>query len=125
WMSPVKTATRSCFGRVPRVRSKRLVLPEPGELMRFRQRMPCASKRARNSAAMRSFSLSTFRSNGTRSIFFHLQIRQLQLITTDACGLQAGALRTARIVIAHDKLTSAELTTMATRTDLDSQFKRL
>src|ERR1039457_7581818 len=121
-MSPVKTATRSRLGRVSSVRSSRLVLPEPGELMMFRHKTPCSRNRARNSAASRSFSLSTFRSNGTRSILFHLQIGQHQLISTDACSFQARALRTARIVVAHHKLTPADLTTMAAGTNLDPQL---
>src|ERR1022692_2409296 len=74
---------------------------------------------------MRSFSLSTFRSNGTRSILFHLQIGQLQLISTDARGFEADALRTAGIVVAHNELTFAGLTTMAARTELDPQLKGL
>src|SRR5208282_3327905 len=72
-----------------------------------------------------SFSLSTFCSNGTRSIFFHLQIGQLQLISTDACGSEARALRTAGVVVAHHELAAADLATMAARTDLDPQLKRL
>src|ERR1017187_3009004 len=122
-ISPVNTATRSCRGRVSRVRSRRLVLPEPGELMRFRHKTPCSLNRARNSAAMRSFSLSTFCSSGTRFILFHLQIGQLQLISTDVCGFQARALRTVRIVVAHDEITSADLTTIAEGTGLDPQLK--
>src|SRR5579872_3807809 len=123
-MSPVNTATRSCRGKDSRVRSRRLVLPEPGELIRFRHNTPCSWNCARRLAATRSFSLSTFRSNGTRSILFHLQISQFQFVSTDARGFKARALRTARIVIAHDELACAELTTMAPGTNFNSQFKR-
>src|SRR5579864_7564277 len=123
-MSPVNTATRSCRGRDPRVRSRRLVLPDPGELTRFRHNTPCSWNCARSSAATRLFSLSTFRSSNTLSILFHLQIGQLQFVSTDACSFKIGTLGTARIVIAHDELTSATLTTMTPGTNFNSQFKR-
>src|SRR5271166_2423160 len=58
-------------------------------------------------------------------MFFHLQISQLHLISTDACGSHVPALWTLRIVVAHDELTSTELTTMTAGTEFDPQFKRL
>src|SRR5213592_4796856 len=65
-MSPVRTATRSPGANDSRVRSSRLVFPAPGELTRFKQRIPYWSKRARSSAAIRSFSFRTLPSRGTR-----------------------------------------------------------
>src|ERR1022692_3124002 len=112
-MSPVRIATRSFCGRLSRAFSSKLVLPEPGELIRLRQRDPCSPNRARRPAARRSFSFRTFFSNGNRSIFFPLQIGQFQFIATKAFAAQASAAGTLEIVVLHAELGAAIPTVMA------------
>src|SRR5208337_225086 len=92
-MSPVSTATRRVGAKASRVRSSRLVLPAPGELIRFKQRTPCSAKRARSSSAMRPFSFKTLRSRGTRSIF-DLQIGKFQFIAGNEHRVHPAARRT-------------------------------
>src|ERR1035437_6384623 len=79
-MSPVRTATRSPGAKLSNVLSSRLVLPEPGELIRFRQRTSCSAKRARSSAAIRSFSFRIFPSSGIRFVIVSLRVSKTRLI---------------------------------------------
>src|SRR5271169_834945 len=124
-MSPVRTTTRSFWGRHSRLFSSRLVLPEPGELMRLRQRMPCSLNRARRPAAMRSFSLRTFFSIGIRSIFLHLPIGQFQLIAAQALAAQASATGALEKIILHAEFSAAIQTAMPARANLNFQPQRL
>ena len=72
-----------------------MVLPEPGELIRFTASVPLSLKASRNRAAIRSFSLSTFFSIDTLSIgvLFQFEIGQLQFIAPDApCDVEFQAI---------------------------------
>src|SRR5437868_7356557 len=124
-MSPVRTTTRSVLGKVSSVRSSRLVLPEPGELIRFRQRIPCSRKRSRNSVAIRSFSLRTFFSRGTRFIFVYLHVGQLQFVAADAFTREASALRTLEVIVADGKFSRAVQTLMPSLAGFDREFQPL
>src|ERR1039458_868702 len=120
-MSPVRTTTRSFRRKLSRVFSSRLVFPEPGELMKLRVRIPCSTNRARSPAAMRSFSLRTFFSSGTRSIFFHLQIGKFQFSAAETFAAQTSAVGTLEIVVLHAKLGATIQDRKSTRTKLDVQ----
>src|SRR5437660_9204302 len=116
-MSPVSTATRASWGRASRVRSRSVVLPDPGELIRFTQKTSWWRKRSRSEAAMRSFSLRTFSSNGSRFIFFfNLHESQLQLVSADALRRNFLALGTAEVIRAHDEGAITVVATMTART---------
>src|ERR1017187_3026707 len=95
-MSPVRTATRSLRSKLSRVRSSRLVFPDPGELIRLRHRILRSAKRARKPVAMRSFSLKTLRSSCTRSIF-DLQVGELEFVAPQELRLRHSALWANRI----------------------------
>src|SRR5690349_25145601 len=98
-MSPVSTATRALVGKASSVRSSNVVLPEPGELIRFRHSTPCSAKRRRSSLATRSFSLRTFRSSDTWLIVLHFQRSQLQLVSAREFSFRRSALRTEQLVV--------------------------
>src|SRR6185369_16994008 len=114
-MSPVSTAARCVFGKASKVRSSRVVLPEPGELIRFTQKTPCSRKRSRSPAANRSFSFRTLRSSGTRFIFFDLHVRQFQLVSTDTLRDRVSAGRASKFIIMHSEFgpTHAPVTAFA------------
>src|SRR6185437_10547269 len=82
-MSPVRTATRSSRGSASSVFSSSVVFPDPGELIRLTTSTLFSRNRSRNSAAIRSFSLRTFLSSGTRFILLQLDVGQLQLFSAD------------------------------------------
>src|SRR5437667_11678877 len=124
-MSPVSTATRSLRGKASNVFSSRLVLPDPGELIRLTTSTSFSRKRSRSSAAIRSFSLRTFFSSGTRLMLLQLQICQFQLFPADALVARAAALRAAEVVVLHIELSSAVKTAVTARTDLDFQVHAL
>src|SRR6266496_1890251 len=129
-MSPVSTATRSARGRLSSVFSKRLVLPDPGALIRFRQRVPCSRKRSRNPPAMRSFSLRIFFSSGTRFMFlhfalFHFKICEFKLVSADALCALFAALRALDLVAGHVKFSAARATALPPRTQCNPQFQKL
>src|ERR1700741_5313617 len=96
-----------------RVFSNNLVLPEPGELIRFRQSVPCRRNRSRSSAAIRSFSFKILLSSSTWFMLLDLDIREFQLISADELRLLLAALRAAKIVVSHGKLGTANRTAMA------------
>src|SRR5581483_11254518 len=87
-------ATRSVRGKASRVFSIKVVLPEPGELIRFTTSMLFSRKRLRNSAATRSFSLKTFFSSGTRFILLQLYVGELQFFSTNTLAAVGSTLRT-------------------------------
>src|SRR5438477_10331355 len=118
-MSPVRTATRSARGRASSVFSSSMVLPDPGELIRFRQSTPFCRKRSRNSAAMRSFSPRTFFSSTTRFMLLQLQIGELDLVSADAFVVRALASGAAEIKIFDIELSSTVQATVTTRTNFD------
>src|SRR5215468_9154883 len=103
-MSPVSTATRASGGRISSVLSSSVVLPDPGELIRFTHSAPFRRKRSRNDAARRSFSLRTFFCKGTWLMLFHLQISQFQFVSADEACLQRSTLRTTKLVIVNCEL---------------------
>src|SRR6266496_1490027 len=122
-MSPVSTAMRSVRGRVSSVFSSRLVLPDPGALIRFRQRVPCSRKRSRRSPAIRSFSLRIFFSSGTRLMFLHLQVNQLQLVSADAFRALVTALRASKLVTDHVEFRVTSETTLPPWAKFNFQFQ--
>src|SRR5215469_11451574 len=124
-MSPVSTATRSPRGQASKVLSSRLVLPEPGALIKLRHSTPCSRKRSRSSAARRSFSLRTFFSSGTRFILLQLQVCQFQLFAAYALVTRAAAMRTLKIKIFHQELGRAVEAAMAARAGFNFQFEPL
>src|SRR5215469_16483413 len=124
-MSPVSTATRSPRGHARKVLSSRLVLPEPGALIKLRHSTPCSRKRSRNSAAWRSFSPRTFFSSATRFMLGQLQKCQFQLIAAYALATGAAALRTRKIKIFHHELGRAVEAAMAARASFNFQLEPL
>src|SRR5579864_341300 len=124
-MSPVSTATFASFGNSANVRSSRLVLPEPGELIRFTQKTSFSRKRSRNDAASRSFSLRTFCSNGTRFMIIDLHVSQFQLIAADALRTQRPARRTLKFIIRDVEFIAAVLATVPSPTNLNLELQAL
>src|SRR5271167_1804416 len=122
-MSPVRTATRSWRSKLSRVRSSRLVFPEPGELIRFRHRILCSAKRARKPAATRSFSLKTLRSSGTRSIF-DLQIGEFEFVASQELGFCQATLRTGRIFSRRGVRLPADAALITARAEFNLECKR-
>src|SRR5215467_5227128 len=122
-MSPVSTATRSARGQASKVLSSRLVLPEPGELIKLRHSTPYSRKRSRSSAAWRSFSLRTFFSRGTRFMLFQLQECQFQLFAAYALVTRAAAVRTCKIKIFHQELGRAVEAAVTTRTGFNFELQ--
>src|SRR5689334_16672989 len=124
-MSPVSTATRVLSGKASSVLSSSVVLPEPGELIRFRQSTPWSAKRRRSSAAMRSFSLRTFRSNGTWLIVLHFQRSQLQLVSAGELSFRGSATGTAQVVLRDPERLLASRAALLARACFDFQLQRL
>src|SRR6185437_14255528 len=124
WMSPVSTATRAPAGKAASVRSSSVVLPEPGELIRFRQSTPWAANRRRNSAAMRSFSLRTLRSSGTWLILLQFQRSYFQLVAARKSRLGVSAPRTSQVVVRHRKCQAASRAALPARAALDLKLQR-
>src|SRR6266576_1225769 len=122
-MSPVRTATRASWGSISRVRSRRLVLPEPGELIRFTHSTPHSRKRSRKMVAIRSFSLSTFCSSGTRFMFFDLQVNQFQLVSANAFGRYLAALRALKVVLANREFVLTSSAAVTARAEFDLQLQ--
>src|SRR6266536_5312524 len=118
-------ATRSEPGRRSRVFSSRVVLPDPGELIRFTTSTRCSRKRSRNSAATRAFSFRTFPSIGTRFIFFHLQIGKLQFVPADDLGVSAAAGGTEQVEIADLELAGTLAAAAERRAVLDVEREAL
>src|SRR5215469_7838798 len=100
-MSPVRTAARVSFGRDSRVLSSKVVLPEPGELIRLRHKVPLSPNRSRSLAAIRSFSLRIFFSSGSRLMLLHFQVDQLQLVSTEELGVLIPTFRAAGIELGY------------------------
>src|SRR5215469_10492901 len=121
-MSPVSTATRSLGGRASSVFSSNVVFPEPGELIRFKQSTLFPRNRSRRSAAMRSFSLRTFFSSGTRFIFLQLEISNFQLVSADAVVARAPTGRAAKIKVFHTEFRSTIQAAMTAWTELNLQL---
>src|SRR5215469_11384983 len=124
-MSPVSTATRSARGQASKVLSSRLVLPEPGELIKLRHSTPYSRKRSRNWAARRSFSLRTFFSRGTRFMLFQLQECQFEFFAAYALVTRAAAVRALKSKIFHQELGRAVEAAVAARTGLNFQLQPL
>src|SRR5690348_14705783 len=124
-MSPVSTATRSLAEKASRVLSRSVVLPEPGELIRFRQSTPSWANRPRNWPAMRSFSLSTLRSSGTCLIVLHFQRYQLQFVPAHEFRLCLSALGARQAVIGDSKNVSTRRTALLPGAALDFKLQRL
>src|SRR5581483_6740474 len=116
-------ATRSVRGKASRVFSIKVVLPEPGELIRFTTSMLFSRKRLRNSAATRSFSLKTFFSSGTRFILLQLYVGELQFFSTNTLAAVGSTLRTVENKILDFKLGSALEAAMTARAKLDVEFQ--
>ena len=68
WRSPSMTAMRNSEARSVSVRSSRDVLPAPGELMRFRARMPCLANCSFRLAASFPLASRTLRITGISTI---------------------------------------------------------
>src|SRR5450631_305979 len=124
-MSPVRTATRSDFGINSSVRSRRLVLPDPGELMRLTHRIPCSWNRSRNPDAMRAFSLSTFCPSSTRCIFLHLHKCEIEFVSPNAVAAHTLAVRTLQVVVQDRKVQPAIPAFPLSRTGFDFKEDRL
>src|SRR6185437_12759421 len=124
-MSPVSTATRALVGKASSVRSSSVVLPEPGELIRFRHSTPCSAKRRRSSSATRSFSLRTFRSSDTWLIVLQFERSHLQLISARELGFRRSATGAAQVVLCDWKCLPANQAALPARTGFDLQLQRL
>src|SRR5450631_1893812 len=124
-MSPVKTATRSDLESNSSVRSRRLVLPDPGELMRLTHRIPCSWNRSRNPDAMRAFSLSTFCPNSTRCIFLYLHKSEIQFVSPNTIAVHTLAVRALQVIVPDHKLQPAVPAFPLSRTGFDFKKNRL
>src|SRR6185312_7834116 len=114
-MSPVSTATRSLRGSASSVFSSSVVFPDPGELIRLTTSTSFSRNRSRSLAAIRSFSLRTFFSSGTRFILLQLDVGQLQFFSADTLVALGAASRAIENEVLHVELGATIETTMPAR----------
>src|SRR5579872_5585071 len=124
-MSPVSTQTRVAGSKLASVRSNRAVLPEPGALIKLRHKTPCSRYRSRSDSAIIWFSLSTFDFRFTRSIGLHLQIIEIQFVSTRQPGVAAGACRTDWVIVNNGKIVPAVPTLATLRTGSNVELQTL